>query len=149
MRIFQNEANNWQKGWCCRVIYNKSRLKLSFSKFYGRYNVLFCDYKLSLAHMLNDMFHILSYTVVSELALRTGNSVYLISTKDVRRVWPVSSGCLLLLGTWSYLCICRGSVLHCTWFCICLLDYDYVWHIVNFAILHLISPVGNTYQRMG
>jgi hypothetical protein len=25
--------------------------------FYGRYNDLVCDYKLSLAHMLNDLFH--------------------------------------------------------------------------------------------
>jgi hypothetical protein len=37
--------------------YNESRLKLSFHKFYGRYNNLVCDYKLSLAHMLNDLFH--------------------------------------------------------------------------------------------
>jgi hypothetical protein len=37
--------------------YNKSRLKSSFRKFYGRYNDLVYDYKLSLAHMLNDLFH--------------------------------------------------------------------------------------------
>jgi membrane-bound metal-dependent hydrolase YbcI (DUF457 family) len=37
--------------------YNESRLKSSFCKFYGRYNDLVCDYKLSLAHMLNDLFH--------------------------------------------------------------------------------------------
>ena len=37
--------------------YNESRLKSSFRKFYGRYNDLVCDYKLSLAHMLNDLFH--------------------------------------------------------------------------------------------
>jgi hypothetical protein len=37
------------------------------------------------------------------------------------RVWPVSRGCLLLLGTWSYLRICRGSVLPYTRFCNCLL----------------------------
>jgi hypothetical protein len=36
---------------------NESRLKSSFRKFYGRYNDLVCDYKLSLAHMLNDLFH--------------------------------------------------------------------------------------------
>jgi hypothetical protein len=35
--------------------YNESRLKSSFRKFYGRYNGLVCDYKLSLAHMLNDL----------------------------------------------------------------------------------------------
>jgi hypothetical protein len=31
--------------------YNESRLKSSFRKFYGRYNDLVCDYKLSLAHV--------------------------------------------------------------------------------------------------
>ena len=34
----------------------ESRLKSSFRKFYGRYSDLVCDYKLSLAHMLNDLF---------------------------------------------------------------------------------------------
>jgi hypothetical protein len=37
--------------------YNESHLKSTFRKFYGRYNDLVCDYKLSLAHMLNDLFH--------------------------------------------------------------------------------------------
>jgi hypothetical protein len=37
--------------------YNKSRLKSSFRKFYGRYNDLVCDNKSSLAHMLDDLFH--------------------------------------------------------------------------------------------
>jgi hypothetical protein len=37
--------------------YNESRLKSSFRKFYGRYNDLVCDYKLGLAHMLDDLFH--------------------------------------------------------------------------------------------
>jgi hypothetical protein len=60
--------------------YNESRSKSLFRKFYGRYNDLVCDYKLSLAHMLNDLFHALCLTVVSMLALTTGNPVYLIST---------------------------------------------------------------------
>jgi hypothetical protein len=51
-------------------------------------------------------------------------------------VWPVSRGCLLLRGTWSYLCICRRSVLPYTRFCNCLSDYGYVLHIVNFTILY-------------
>jgi hypothetical protein len=37
--------------------YNECRLKSSFCKIYGRYNDLICDYKLSLVHMLNDLFH--------------------------------------------------------------------------------------------
>jgi hypothetical protein len=80
-------------------------------------------------------------------ALTTGNPVYqyLISTKGARWVWPVSRGCLLLLGTWSYLCICRRSVLPYTRFCYCLLDYDYGLHIVNFAILYIKHYVFNAY----
>jgi hypothetical protein len=66
----------------------------------------------------------------------TGNPVYLISTKGSRRVWPASRGCLRLRDTWSYLRICRRSVLPYTRFCNCLLDYDCVLHIVNFAILY-------------
>jgi hypothetical protein len=49
-------------------------------------------------------------------------------------VWPVSRGCLLLLRTWSYLRICRTSVLPYTRFCNCLLNYSYVLHIVNFIL---------------
>jgi hypothetical protein len=37
--------------------YNESHLKSSLCKFYGRYNDLLSDYKLSLAHMVNDLFH--------------------------------------------------------------------------------------------
>jgi hypothetical protein len=36
--------------------YNESRVKSSFCKFYGLYNDLVCDYKLLLAHMLDDLF---------------------------------------------------------------------------------------------
>jgi hypothetical protein len=36
------------------------------------------------------------------------------------RLWPVSRGCLLLRGTWSYLSIFRRSVLPYTRFCNCL-----------------------------
>jgi hypothetical protein len=40
--------------------YNKSRLKSSFCKLYGHYNDLVCDYRLSLTHTLNDLFHTIS-----------------------------------------------------------------------------------------
>jgi hypothetical protein len=39
--------------------YNESCLKLSFRKFYGQYNDFLWEYRLSLAHMLNDLFHAL------------------------------------------------------------------------------------------
>ena len=103
-------------------------MKSSFRKFYGRYNDLVCGYNLSLAHMLNDLFHTICWTVISILALTTGYPVFLISTKGARRVWPVSRGCLLLRGTWSRLCICRRSVLPYTRICNCLLDYVYILH---------------------
>jgi hypothetical protein len=38
---------------------NESRLKSSFGKFYGRCNGFVCNYKLSLTHMLNDLFNTL------------------------------------------------------------------------------------------
>jgi hypothetical protein len=44
--------------------YNESRLKSSLRKFYGRYNDLVCDYKLSLAHMLDDLFHSVYWTAI-------------------------------------------------------------------------------------
>jgi hypothetical protein len=69
------------------------------------------------------------------LALTTDGPVCLISTNGTRQVWPVSRGCLLLLGTWSYLRICRRSVLSYTQLCNCLLNYGYVLHI-NFAMLY-------------
>ena len=37
--------------------YDESRLKSSFGKFYSRYDDFVFDYKLSLAHMLDDLFH--------------------------------------------------------------------------------------------
>jgi hypothetical protein len=52
-----------------------------------------------------------------------------------------SRECLLLSGTLSYICICLGSLLPHTRFYICALDYDYVWHIVNLAILYSIPLV--------
>jgi hypothetical protein len=97
--------------------YNESRLKSSFRKFYGGYNDLFCDYKLSLAHMLNDLFHTICSTGISILVMTIGNPVYLISTKYARWVWPVSRGYLLFHDTSSYLCICLMPVLPYTRFC--------------------------------
>jgi hypothetical protein len=61
--------------------YNESHLKSSFRTFYGRYNGLVCDYKLSLADMLNDLFLILCLTVIFILVLTTDNPVYLILTR--------------------------------------------------------------------
>jgi hypothetical protein len=40
-----------------KLVSYESRLKSSFCKFYGSYNDIVCDYKLPLAHMLDDLFH--------------------------------------------------------------------------------------------
>jgi hypothetical protein len=68
------------------LVYDESRLKSSFRKFYSRYNDLVCEYKLSLAHMLNDLFHTLCYIDCRFHTVMTCNPVYLISTKGARRV---------------------------------------------------------------
>jgi hypothetical protein len=49
----------------------------------------------------------------------------------------ITRGCLLLRRTWSHLGIFRGSVVPHTRFGNCLMDYDCVWLIVNFALLYL------------
>jgi hypothetical protein len=46
-------------------MYAESHLKSSFRKFFTRYNDLACDYKLSLAHILNDLFHTIYQTIIS------------------------------------------------------------------------------------
>jgi hypothetical protein len=84
--------------------YNEYRLMLSFGKFYGRNDDFVSDYKLSLATMLNSLFHTLCHSVVS--ILTTCNPIYLISNKSAWWVWPVSRGSLLFHGTWSYLLFC-------------------------------------------
>jgi hypothetical protein len=66
--------------------YNESRLVSSFRKFCGRCDDLVCDYKVSLANILNDLYHTLSWTVVSMLALTTGDPVYLASTGGAQRM---------------------------------------------------------------
>jgi hypothetical protein len=88
----------------------QSRLMSRFCRFYGRYNDLIYDYKLTLNHMLSDTFRINSYAVLSTMPLTADNSAFLIIQLGSRRVWPVDRGCLLLLGTWSHLWYIRGSL---------------------------------------
>jgi hypothetical protein len=61
--------------------------------------------------------------------------------RDRWRVWPVSRGCLILHDTWSCLSICYGSRLHGTRFCICHLEHDSIWKIVNLAISMMFYPL--------
>jgi hypothetical protein len=119
--------------------YNESCLKSSFRKFYGHSNDIVCHYKLSLAHILNDLFHTLCYTINSILASTTGNPVYLLSLEGSQQVWPVSRGCLLLCGHPILPLHLFVSVLLCTRFCICLLDYDYVLYNVHHFVLKAIA----------
>jgi hypothetical protein len=99
-------------------VYNESRLKSSFCKLCGCYTD--CLWLLSITDWYVEWFVLYtSLDCLTTLTLTTGNPAYLISTRGAQLVWPVSRGCLLLLGTWSYLLICRGSMLPYTRFCIC------------------------------
>jgi hypothetical protein len=64
--------------------YRESHLESSFRKFYGRYYDLVCNCRLSLAHVLNNLFHTICWTVVPMLALATGDPVCLVSTGGAR-----------------------------------------------------------------
>jgi hypothetical protein len=114
----------WQKIEVCFI-----RLQWR-SLFYHKTNLYFKG-PWSLKYLENNVLQLYI------LALTTGNPVNLISTKGSRRVWPVGRGCLLLRDSWSYLCICRRSVLPYTRFCNCLFNYDCVLYMVNFAILYI------------
>jgi hypothetical protein len=82
--------------------FQQSCLMSALRKFYGRYNDLIHNYKLSISHMLCDIFHTNDSTVLGTLTLTADNSAFLIMELGSRLVWPVDRGCLLLLSTWSH-----------------------------------------------
>ena len=55
-----------------------------------------------------------------------------------------------LLGTWSYLRICRRSMLPYTRFCKCPLEYNYMYvlHIVNFPLLYVNIFISYSYRAI-
>jgi hypothetical protein len=64
-----------------KVVSDSIRLLVtSVCKLYGRYNVIVFNYKVLLAHILNDLFHALCLTIVSILVLTTCNPLHLMST---------------------------------------------------------------------
>jgi hypothetical protein len=111
---------------------------LVFHKFCGRYNDLLYNYKLLLSHMLPDIFETNSLTVNGTLTLTADNSAFMIMELGSRRVWLVDRGCLLFLGTWSYLRYIRGSVLAhwFLWFVIltCVSRLITLWYLSHFII---------------
>jgi hypothetical protein len=91
----------------------------AFRKFYGRYNDLIQNYKLSLSYMLSDIFHTNSRPYMAYWLWQTAeNSAFMIMELGSRRVWPIDWGCLLLLGTWSHLRQVWGSVLAHLFICL-------------------------------
>jgi hypothetical protein len=110
MRTFQNEANYLQKSWCCRVIMNF----------------------VSSHHFANSTVVIMTLFAIKNYHWHICWMTWFI--KFVRLSFPYW---FWLRGTWSYLCICRRSVLPYTRFCTCPLDYNCVLHILNFTILYL------------
>jgi hypothetical protein len=110
MRNFQSVDNNWPENRWCRVIklFISSRLKSSIFKFYGRYNDLVCNYKLSMVHMLNTNFIPFLRLSLLYWLLTTNKPIYRILTNGARWMWPVSRRCLLLHDNWSYVRILSG-----------------------------------------
>ena len=86
--------------------------------------------------MLAGLFRALCWTVVFLPDLAAGDPVCFVSAGGSRRVWPVGGGCLLLHGTWSYLRFVGGPCSPTLDFVYVFLDYDHVWHNVNFAFLY-------------
>jgi hypothetical protein len=109
---------------------------LAFRQFYGRYNDLMYIYKLSLSHMLFDIFHTKSETVLCTLTLTADNSAFMVMELGPRRVCPIDRGCLLLLDTWHHLWYVRGSGLaHLfLWLVIrtCLSGLTSLWNLSHF-----------------
>ena len=65
------------------------------------------------------------WTVISLLALTSGNPIYLISTNGARRMWPVRRGCLLLHDIYIFIFVClplflSSSVCFSLFICLCL-----------------------------
>jgi hypothetical protein len=57
-----------------------------FRKFYGRHNDLICDYKLSLSHMLCDIFHTNGCAVLGALALTADDYAFMVMELGSQRV---------------------------------------------------------------
>jgi hypothetical protein len=93
--------------------HTRTTLKLSFCKFCGRFTDLVCYYRLLDWPIFWMIWLDCPYWLWRRVLLVY--PVYLISTKGARWVWPVRRRCLLLLGIWSYLRNCRGSVLLHIW----------------------------------
>jgi hypothetical protein len=80
LKLFRTRSTIDKKKLILQVTMNLVyKLKSSFRKFYSSYNDFVCNYRLSLVHMLGELFHALCWTVIYVLALTTGGSVYLIS----------------------------------------------------------------------
>jgi hypothetical protein len=67
-------------------LFLQSHLMSAFCKFCGRYNDRMYNYKLSLSHMLSDIFHTNSWTVLGTLPLIADNSAFMIVELGSRRV---------------------------------------------------------------
>jgi hypothetical protein len=113
----------------------QSSLRSEFRKFYD----LIYNYKLSLSHLLSDIFHTNIFTTLGTLTLTADNPAFMIMELGSRRVWSMNRGYLLLLGTWSHLRYIWGSVLALLflWFVIpaCVLRLITLWYLSHFIWL--------------
>ena len=130
------------------LFFYKRTTKLSHT--YYVYHLYTCNGELVLCiYMFFSVFG-KNDIVIFLVDLTTGNPVYYISTKSSRWVRPVSRRFLLLHGTWSYLRFIGGPccpTLDFVYFFFFFLDYDYVWHNVNFLYTNQYCSSGIIYFR--
>jgi hypothetical protein len=69
-------------------------LQSRLTSFYGCYNDLIHNYKLSLSHMLFDIFHTNNYTLFGTVTLTADHTAFMTMELGSQRVWPVDRGCL-------------------------------------------------------
>lgn len=81
---------------------SKFRLNSYFCKFNGRYNDHISNCSLPLGRMLTGVFHTNCQNIINH-PMYVYVYVFPTTTRSKRQLWPVSRGCILLHGTWSYL----------------------------------------------
>jgi hypothetical protein len=95
------EVDYWHTNWCSGIS-TVSFDASAFHKFYGRYSDLIYNFKLSMSHMLSDIFHTNSLIVLGELTLTAGNVAFMImklGSWDGDSEWDLLS-CHDLEGWW-------------------------------------------------
>jgi hypothetical protein len=124
-------VDNWQTNWCYRDFYSlvwcQHVTKLHvYDHPWPLWQVL---WSLQLYDLQLQTFVVLTFFFAHWLKMTADNPAFTISKPDSGRVWPVSRGCLLLAGSWSYLlCICGSMFAHV-----------FLWLVIPTCISRLIT----------